>query len=202
MTSSTEPLTDRAIGQRLRTARQVARLRQADAAEAIRVARTTLVAIEQGRRRIRTRELQELAFLYGTSANAILRRDAVHLDLVPRFRRLPRGADRATDDAARLLTDLVSAEVELENALGVERHRNYPRERRILPGDVRAQAEQDAQDLRVWLGLGAASAGARPPSHTSGDTSPRPGGSRVSFGPTAAHVRGKSDTRTTSRGPS
>ena len=32
---------------------------------------------------------------------------------------------------------------------------SYPRERRILPGDVGAQAEEDAQDLRVWLGLGA-----------------------------------------------
>lgn len=155
MTLSAEGLTDRAIGQRLRIARQVARLRQADAAEAIRIARTTLVAIEQGRRRIRTRELQELAFLYGTSANAIVRRDAVHLDLVPQFRRLPRSDDRGTDEAARLLTDLVSAEVELESALGVERHRSYPRERRILPGDVGAQAEEDAQDLRVWLGLGA-----------------------------------------------
>ena len=93
--------------------------------------------------------------MYGTSANAILRREAIHLDLVPQFRRLPQSADRATDEAARLLTCLVSAEVELENALGVERHRNYPRERRILPGDVGVQAEQDAQELRDWLGLGA-----------------------------------------------
>ncbi len=155
MTVTTDRLTDRAIGQRLRIARKVAQLTQAEAAEAIPIARTTLIAIEQGRRRIRIRELQELAFRYGTSANAILRRDAVHLDLVPQFRRLPQSADRATDEAARLLTDLVCAEVELENALGVERHRNFPRERRILPGDVRAQAEQDAQELRVWLGLGA-----------------------------------------------
>jgi len=149
-------LTDRQIGQRLRIARQVARLTQAEGAERIRVARTTLIAIEQGRRRIRTRELRELAFLYGTSANAILRRDAIHLDLVPQFRQLPRGSDQETDGAAQLLNDLVSAEVELENALGVERHRNYPRERRILPGSVRTQAEQDAQELRNWLGLGAA----------------------------------------------
>ena len=155
MTLSTDRLTDLEIGQRLRISRQVARLTQAEAAEAIQVARTTLVAIEQGRRRIKTRELQGLAFRYGTSANAILRQDAVHLDLVPQFRRLPRGADQLTDRAARLLTDLVSAEVELENALAVERHRNYPRERPILPGDVGAQAEQDAQDLRDWLGLGA-----------------------------------------------
>ncbi len=155
MTSRTDRLTDREIGRRLRISRQVAELRQADAAGAIGVARTTLVAIEQGRRRIKTQELQELAFLYGTSANAILRRDAVHLDLVPQFRSLPSRADQATDGAARLLTELVSAEVELENALGVERHRNYPRESPILPGDVGAQAEDDAQDLRDWLGLGA-----------------------------------------------
>ena len=155
MTLSTEALTDREIGQRLRISRRIARLTQAEAAEAIQVARTTLVAIEQGRRRIRTRELQGLAARYGMSANAILRRDAVHLDLVPQFRRLSRGADQATDRAARLLTDLVSAEVELENALGVERHRNYPRERPVLPGDIGAQADQDAQELRDWLGLGA-----------------------------------------------
>ena len=50
--------------------------------------------------------------------------------------------------------DLVRADVELENALGVNRTRNYPPERPILPGDIRAQAEQDAQELRDWLGLG------------------------------------------------
>ena len=155
MAMSPARLSDREIGQRLRISRQVARLTQADAAEAIHVARTTIVAIEQGRRRIRTRELQELAFRYGTSANAILRKDAVHLDLVPQFRRLSRSGDRATDSAAQMLTDLVSAEVELENVLGVDRSRNYPHERPILPGDVAAQAEQDAHDLRVWLGLGA-----------------------------------------------
>ena len=154
MALSTARLTDREIGQRLRISRQVARLTQADAAQVIEVARTTLVAIEQGRRRIKTQELQELAFCYGTSANAILRRDAVHLDLVPQFRRLARSEDQATDSAARMLTDLVSAEVELENVLGVDRSRNYPRERPILPGNVAAQAEQDAQELRVWLGLG------------------------------------------------
>ena len=155
MTPRTDRLADREIGRRLRVSRQVAQLRQADAAGAIGIARTTLVAIEQGRRRIKTQELQELAFLYGTSANAILRRGSVHLDLVPQFRSLGSGADQATDGAARLLTGLVSAEVELENALGVKRHRTYPRESPILPGDVGAQAEQDAQTLRDWLGLGA-----------------------------------------------
>jgi Zn-dependent peptidase ImmA (M78 family) len=65
-------------------------------------------------------------------------------------------SDVAIEDAARLLNDLVRAEVELEDALGIERARNYPPERPLLPGDVRTQAEQDSQELRDWLGLGAA----------------------------------------------
>ena len=154
MTVTTRP-DDREIGQRLRIARKTAQLTQAAAAAAIEVARTTLVAIEQGKRRVRTQELQALAIRYGTSANAILRREAVHLSLVPQFRSMARCSDDGTEKAARLLTDLVSAEVELENALGVARHPNYPRARPILPGDVGTQAEQDAQELRVWLGLGA-----------------------------------------------
>ncbi len=156
MNESTERLPDAVIGERLRIARESAKkITQADAAESIGVARTTIIAIEQGQRRVRMDELQKLAALYGTSANAILRREAIHLDMVPRFRKLPQSADSAIEAAAQLLNDLVRAEVELENALGIEHKRNYPPERPILPGDVQAQAEQDAQELRDWLGLGA-----------------------------------------------
>lgn len=155
MTVHTGKLSDAEIGERMRLAREAAKLTQAAAAAAIDVARTTIVAIEQGQRRVKTDELQKLAQLYGTSANAILRQEAVHLDMVPRFRRLPQSADKATEDAARLLNDLVRSEVELENALGIKRVRNYPPERPILPGDVRQQAELDAQHMREWLGLGA-----------------------------------------------
>ena len=143
------------IGRRLRSVREARGLRQSDAAARIHVARTTLVAIEQGKRSARSKEVQELARLYGTSANAILRREAVHLDLTPRFRRLPRSSEEAREEAARLLSRLVSAEVELENALGVRRVRNYPPEKQILPGDITVQADEDAQELRAWLGLGA-----------------------------------------------
>ena len=155
MSAIIESLPDSEIGERLRIAREAAGLTQAVAAEKIDVARTTIVAIERGQRRIKTNELQGLCSLYGTSANAILRQEAVHLDMVPRFRKLAQSADDAAERAACLLNDLVSAEVELENALGIKRARNYPPERPILPGDVRQQAEQDAQDLRDWMGLGA-----------------------------------------------
>ena len=152
---TTEKLPDTKIGARLRIARESTKLTQASAAKAIDVARTTIIAIEQGQRRVRMAELQKLAAIYGTSANSILRREAVHLDLVPRFRKLTQSTSGAVEDAARLLNDLVRAEVELENALGIRRTSNYPPERPILPGDVKAQAEQDAQELRDWLGIGA-----------------------------------------------
>ena len=144
------------IGARLRGAREAAGLTQTAAAADLRVARTTLVAMEQGRRRVRTDEIQHLARLYGTSVNAVLRREAVHVDLVPRFRKLPTANDEAAERAARLLTDLVRAEVELENLLGVTRTRHYPPARPLLPGNVRLQAENDATELRQWLGLGLA----------------------------------------------
>jgi Zn-dependent peptidase ImmA (M78 family)/transcriptional regulator with XRE-family HTH domain len=151
---SGERLKDAEIGERLRLARESAKLTQADAAALVGVVRTTLVAIEQGKRRVHMDELQKLATAYHTSANALLRREAVQLDLVPRFRKLQESGGDAVERATRLLNDLVRAEVELENALGVSRTRNYPPERPILPGDIWAQAEQDAQELRHWLGLG------------------------------------------------
>ena len=154
MTENAERLSDVEIGERLRLAREIAKLTQEEVAAIIDAARTTIVAIEQGKRRVRIDELQKLAAAYGTSANTILRREAVHLDMVPRFRKLPQSEDKAVESATRLLNDLVRAEIELENALGVTQVRNYPPERPILPGNVREQAEQDAQELRDWLGLG------------------------------------------------
>jgi len=154
MTGNSERLTDPEIGERLRIAREGRRMTQAQAAELIAAARTTIVAIEQGKRRVQMDELQKLASGYGTSANAILRRTAVHLDMAPRFRKLRESEDADVEQATRLLNNLVCAEVELEDALGIMRDRRYPPERPILPGELYTQAEQQAQELRDWLGLG------------------------------------------------
>ena len=94
-----QELVDTDVGARLRVAREGAGLTQAAAAEAIGVARTTLVALEKGQRRPRIGEIQELARRYGTSANALLRREAAHVDLTPRFRRL------GTADGRELLSE-------------------------------------------------------------------------------------------------
>ena len=144
------------VGRRLRIARESAGMTQAHVAANIKVARTTLVAIEKGQRTVRFAELLPLARLYGTSVNALLRRESVYIDLVPRFRKLPGCKDASSAEAARLLADLVRAEVELENLLGITHPQNYPAQRLLLPGDVRAQAENDATELRQKLGLGLA----------------------------------------------
>lgn len=151
---SPEVISPSELGERLRMARESAGITQFDAAQEISVARTTLVAIEQGQRRVRSDELKGLSKLYKTSVNTLLRRESVYVDVVPRFRKLGACSDIASATAAQLLADLVRAEVELENLLGVKRQRNFPLERHLLAGDVRIQAENDAMELRHRLGLG------------------------------------------------
>lgn len=153
MTTALDLLPPEEIGERLRIAREGAKITQAAAAGALDVARTTLVAIEQGQRRVRLDEVQRLASLYGTSVNALLRREAAILDLKPRFRK---AGEQSSDveKSVEIFNQLVQAELELEDLLGVQRLSNDPPERPLLPGDVVAQAEQDALELRQWLGLG------------------------------------------------
>jgi Zn-dependent peptidase ImmA (M78 family) len=102
-------------------------------------------------------EMQGLAKLYNTSVNALLRQEAIYVDLSPRFRKLNVSShEDGVLQAVQLLSDLARAELELENLLGIKRVRNYPPERPLLPGDVRIQAEQAALELRQRLGLGLA----------------------------------------------
>ena len=156
MTSTSDLPSPTDTGERLRIAREAANVTQADAAAAAGMARTTLVAVEKGQRRVRIDELQLLAQCYGTSVNALFRQGAVQIDLLPKFRRLLEGTDTAIGRAARRLTELAQAEIELENVLGIAHFRNDPPHWPILAGDVRVQAEQDALELRHWLGLGLA----------------------------------------------
>lgn len=157
MTTAFDLFSAAEAGMRLRSARESAGLTQAAAAALAGIARTTLVAIEQGQRKVRLDELLALAKAYGTSVNGLFRQEAISVDFAPRFRRLP--ATREADEveaASSLLTSLAKAEAELEALLRLRRVRNYPPRRPILPGDVKVQAEQDAQDVRQWLGLGLA----------------------------------------------
>ena len=85
------------------------------------------------------------------SLSAILRREAVHVNFITRFRHLKESQSEAVTKAAQCLNDLVRAEVELENLLGIKRAKNYPPEKVISVGNVKALAEQHAKELRDRL---------------------------------------------------
>ena len=141
------------LGERLRNARARAGFTQQDAADKLTLARTTLVALEKGQRRLRPEELKSMTDVYGISVNALLRPQSVFVNLVPRFRSIaPNEQDAA--DAALLLNDLAAAEFELETILGISSRPQYPPERAIGPGDIRDQAEDAALEIRQRLGLG------------------------------------------------
>ena len=144
------------IGKRLRLARERAGLTQVQVAGEIGIARTTLVAIESGKRQVRVDEIRLLARSYGGSVNALVRPESAPIDLLPRFRKVNGGSDSTANQAAEVLSNLVRAEVELENLLDVARVRSYPPERPITSGDVRVQAESDAAEMRHRLGVGLA----------------------------------------------
>ena len=150
-----ETLSPETVGEILKNARENARMTQAAAAATLNVARTTLVAIEQGQRRPRLNEMQQLAAMYGTSLNALLRQGIAKVDLRPRFRKMG-DEDHDVEEAVALFNGLVQAELELEDMLGIRRSRIDPPERPLLPGNVLIQAEQGAAELRQWLGLGMA----------------------------------------------
>jgi Zn-dependent peptidase ImmA (M78 family)/DNA-binding XRE family transcriptional regulator len=144
------------LGDRLRYARAQAGLTQAQAASALQVARTTLIALEKGQRRVRADELRAMSDIYGAPVSSLLRESAVHVELSPRFRALSEKEDEDANQAARLLNDLTAGELELERLTGRKLKTNYPPERPILPGDVKEQAEDLAMELRHRLGLGLA----------------------------------------------
>jgi len=154
MLSILENRSPRDIGERLRTARSNAGLTQQKAADDLKLARTTLIAIEKGDRRVRADEFRAMVELYGISVNTFLQSECAAVGLVPRFRALSGVSNQAATDAARLLGDLAIAEFELERILGMPLRRDYPPERRIGPGDIREQAEDAALDTRQRLGLG------------------------------------------------
>lgn len=144
------------LGERLRVARTARGLTQSDAANALSIARTTMVAIERGERQVRSEELVALSKLYGVSTHALLRDGALHVDLVGQFRRgtNPTATDRDGAEAVNLLHRLATAYVEIERQLGQPLRASYPPERPLQRAQLEQQAEDLAMELRAQLGLG------------------------------------------------
>lgn len=152
---TTHSLSQEALGERLRQARSNANLTQDAAAGQLEIARTTLVAIERGQRRVKPDELVALAYLYGISVGRLTAIDSVHVDLTAKFRRLE-GATSSPDvtNAVALLNRLATGSAEIERAVGAALHHDYPPPIRIRTSGLLQQAEDAAVSLRNRLGVG------------------------------------------------
>lgn len=158
--SSSKHLADDAIGERLRAARVAAGQTQEEVGAALGLARTTVVAIENGTRKVRPEELVSYARLLGLNIHALLR-DERTVDFTAQFRRQQSSREgrrpkllQESIDAERLLQRLASSYLSVEQLLGRPLRYDYPPEVRLLRGGVASRAEDAAIELRARLGLG------------------------------------------------
>src|SRR5687767_346881 len=102
------------LGVRLKNARQTAGLTQDKVAQATSMARTTIVAIEAGKRPITEAELRVFAELYSCDEGDLLSETRPVLDLQAQFRATPLATDEEQLAAIDLLTHLATSVLELE----------------------------------------------------------------------------------------
>lgn len=154
------------LGARIAEARKRKKLTQAQVADALGIARTTLLAIEKGERATSNAELFKLAATLDTSVNDFLRETAVSSEVSPRFRLSfqARGSN-PLDEAVDRLKSLAERYVELERLHGMKRAAaplealSTYRLDRLPPGvlaamDPRVEGEDAARVVRSVLGLG------------------------------------------------
>ena len=145
------------LGRRLTNARKAAAVTQDEAAKLLGVARSTLVAIEQGSRLPKEEELFRLAERYGAPLHSLLRKEPPPEPLQVQFRAAPRvGAklDRKVEQSIEELQQLCDDYFELERLC----KRNVPATNApvySVDGMPAARAGEDiAQTERNRLGLG------------------------------------------------
>lgn len=152
-----DKLDPRELGQNLKLAREQRGIRQEDAAKMIGVARTTMTAIEQGQRRIKTDELLALVKVYGRSVSDFMRPRPAARDFRVQFR----GSSSAlhAEDVAISLSqaefqELCRDYLELEKIMDAPLSHHYPPQYRIGGVGANQAAESIAIQERNRLGLG------------------------------------------------
>jgi Zn-dependent peptidase ImmA (M78 family)/transcriptional regulator with XRE-family HTH domain len=144
------------LGGRLKAARTLKRLTQEAAAAALGVARTTVVALEAGRRPISPTELRAFAELYGASEAELLDEERAELKLEVDFRTSTNN-ELARDEAAvaAMLHRLAGSAVQLEKLVGQRPTKlDLPEIGISSTGSIPQQAEDAALALRTRLGIG------------------------------------------------
>jgi Zn-dependent peptidase ImmA (M78 family)/transcriptional regulator with XRE-family HTH domain len=95
----------RILGQRLQGARKSANLTQQEVAEAMKLARTTIVAIEKGERLPKEEELLQLSELYQRPLHELLRQYTPSEPLIVQFRALRRIEEKLETDIEQKLNE-------------------------------------------------------------------------------------------------
>ena len=144
------------LGGRLKAARALRRLTQEAAAACLGVARTTIVAIEAGKRAIAPAELRVLAELYDCPESELLDVDRAELQMEVDFRMSAR-SNLAHEESgvAAMLHRLAASAVQLEQLVGQGPARlDLPDISISRTGSIEQQAEDAALALRIRLGIG------------------------------------------------
>jgi len=149
----------RKLGEQLQQGRKKRGMTQADAAKVIDAARTTIVAIEKGERRLKPNELIKLARAYGQAVSDFVRPSPVIEPFAVQFRV---AYQRSEQEEARInpiiqrLEDLCRNYLELEQIMDAPLPRNYPQEYDVtnMPIDLAAESIAIAERQRLGLGDG------------------------------------------------
>ena len=119
----------RVLGARLQDASRACGLTQQQVAKELRVARTTIVAMEKGERKTSPSELITLAKLYRRQMSELVGREQVTESFIPQFRSTERqtlAISAEYEKSAYELQRLSEDYAELESMLRVHRHWQYP----------------------------------------------------------------------------
>jgi Zn-dependent peptidase ImmA (M78 family)/DNA-binding XRE family transcriptional regulator len=159
-TNVLETIDPRKLGNSLQTARKKCGMTQVEAAQVIGAARTTLVAIEKGDRRLKPNELIKLARAYGKAVSDFVRSNNVadiaepfEVQFRAAYQRKPEEEDKITP-AIHQFEELCHNYLELEQMMSAPMPRNYPAEYDINRMPIEAAAESTAISERQRLGLG------------------------------------------------
>ncbi len=147
----------RKLGRELQQARTKRGLNQAEAAQVLNVARTTITAIEKGERRIKPDELIKLARAYGRQVNDLIRQRPQIEPFQVQFRGpYLRDEDENSEISIYVdqLEELSRNYLELENITNSPLVYKYPNEYTIDGLKVEFAAEDVANQERKRLGLG------------------------------------------------
>ncbi|HIK31466.1 MAG TPA: ImmA/IrrE family metallo-endopeptidase [Oscillatoriales cyanobacterium M59_W2019_021] len=147
----------RNLGVLLQQARKKCGMTQADAAKVIDAARTTIVAIEKGERRLRPNELIKLARAYGRAVSDFVRPSPVIEPFEVQFRAAYPVSDleeARINPIIQRLEELCRNYLELEQIMDAPLPRNYPQEYDVTNMPIEAAAESIAIAERQRLGLG------------------------------------------------